>query len=228
MNDQRGILFGEPMFAPHTRIHRAFEEVTKEHAYSTAVIDESRRFTYENLNADANQVARSLMHDLPDRGRLGQSQYTVAVLVDPSYERIVSLIAVLKTESAYLPLDVIIPPERCRYMLNEARTKFLLYSEKYRSYVDELDLLLQGLQITKRSIEELIIESKVSQTANDNNIHQDDKKAGDMSVAVMFTSGSTGVPKPVRVTHSNALNRLYWQILQFPLSKQNDDIGCHR
>ena len=45
--------------------------------------------------------------------------------------------------------------------------------------------------------------------------------ANDRLLAILYTSGSTGVPKGARILHSGAVNRLRWQWTEFPYRKQD-------
>ena len=43
-----------------------------------------------------------------------------------------------------------------------------------------------------------------------------ENSAGDRLLAILYTSGSTGIPKGARILHSGAINRLKWQWNEFP------------
>lgn len=76
--------------------------------------------TYEELNQRANQLA----HYLKNRG-IGPEQF-VAIALPRSIDMVVSLLAVVKTGAAYLPLDPDYPNDRVAYMLEDAKPACLL------------------------------------------------------------------------------------------------------
>ncbi|HEX5884421.1 MAG TPA: amino acid adenylation domain-containing protein [Pyrinomonadaceae bacterium] len=147
----------------------------------------AEQITYRELNTRANQLA----HYLRRRG-VGPD-VRVGVLVDRSVELIVALLAVLKAGGTYVPLDGGYPAQRLRFMLEDAGVTLLL---------------------TKRGQPEVLTEGEViyldhgwEQFGSER--HENPSvvtSAGDLAY-VMYTSGSTGQPKGVGVTH-RAINRL--------------------
>ena len=76
--------------------------------------------TYQQLNAKANQLARSLK-----RQGVGP-EVLVGLCVERSPEMVVGLLGILKAGGAYLPLDPSNPPQRIAYILEDARAPLLL------------------------------------------------------------------------------------------------------
>ncbi|GGF89962.1 hypothetical protein GCM10010912_38930 [Paenibacillus albidus] len=165
-------------------IHQLFEEQVVMTPENVAVIFEDQQLTYRQLNERANQLAGVL------RNKGVQTDELVGIMSDRSIEMIVSLLAVLKSGGAYLPIDPTFPEERIRYMLEESGCRFLLIQE---SLMDPS--LYVGEQIN----------------LNDSNLYTGDSsnlksitKPSDLAY-VIFTSGSTGKPKGVMIEHLNVV-----------------------
>jgi Non-ribosomal peptide synthetase modules and related proteins len=85
--------------------------------------------TYRELNDDANRLAHELK-------ALGAGPGTlVGVLLERSFEMVASLLAILKTGGAYLPLDPGYPAQRLHFMLADAEAKIVLTQEKFSPLV---------------------------------------------------------------------------------------------
>lgn len=131
----------------------------------------------------------------------------VGIQLQRSYEILVAIYAVIKAGGAYLPLDPLAPTIRNKAILEDGQIEFLIVG----------DHAPQGnLQIL--------------------NIH-DDVSAFDTSnlgiplgqqnlAYVMYTSGTTGKPKGVMISHQALVNRLQWMQNTFPL--QANDIVFHK
>ena len=154
---------------------------------ATAIVFGERQLTYGELNQRANQLA----HYLRRRG-VGLEQ-KVGVLLEPSVEFIVTLLAILKAGASYVPLDSSYPKPRLEFMLEDAGVKLLL--------------TLPGQMDAGESHEVVYLDEgwRQFETESRENLHND-TTAGDLAY-VMYTSGSTGQPKGVAVTH-RAINRL--------------------
>jgi amino acid adenylation domain-containing protein len=117
----------------------------------------------------------------------------IALAMDRSAEMVLSLLAIMKSGAAYLPLDPDFPPKRVAYMLADARPKVLLTSRKYR-----------GRFTTQAT--ELLIEDALDQIKLHPEAIAEGRATGQDLAYVLYTSGSTGNPKAVQIQHRSLVN----------------------
>jgi amino acid adenylation domain-containing protein len=115
------------------------------------------------------------------------------VLLEPAVEFIVALLAILKAGGSYVPLDSAYPKSRLEFMLEDSGVKLLLTAPGQTDAGDSKEVVY--LDETWKQFE----------TESRENLHAN-ATAEDLAY-VMYTSGSTGQPKGVAVTH-RAINRL--------------------
>lgn len=165
-----------------------FEKVAKRSPNRTAVQFENEKISYRTLSQKANLFADSLMKKGVKRGDV------VAVRIKRNLEMIIAVLAIHKTGSSCLMLDMNIPETRIRHMLADSGTKYLV----------------RGIDSLKRDcpkhIEEIIINSGELMGGGNGNINF--SKNSD-SAFVVYTSGSTGKPKGVLLTHKNVVCTIY-------------------
>ncbi len=172
-------------------IHQLFEEQVERTPDAIAVVFESQQLTYRELNCRANQLARYLQS-------LGAApEVLVGICVERSLLMVIGLLAILKTGSAYVPLDPAYPQERLAFMLSDSDTPLLLTQQHLREQLPEH----QACAICLDSNWELIATQS-----------QENLNSGviDNLAYVIYTSGSTGKPKGAMNTHRGVVNRLLW------------------
>lgn len=167
------------------RIHKLFEAQVRRTPDAVALISNTDRLTYLELNQRANKLAHHLLTLGVEREAL------IGICIERSVEMIVGILAILKAGGAYVPLDPHYPQERIRYMLADSKVKVLLTQEKlvnrlsdYRGKIVQLDN--DALSIAQQPNENLATRGKPNDLAY-----------------VIYTSGSTGEPKGVMITHGN-------------------------
>jgi surfactin family lipopeptide synthetase A len=85
-----------------------------------AVVCGEEKWTYEELNRQANRLA----HALRKKG-IGREQL-VGILMSPSKEMMAAVLGVLKAGAAYVPIDPQYPADRIQYMLKDSGASLLL------------------------------------------------------------------------------------------------------
>lgn len=172
---------GPDAVLPFHRIHHAFESHARRSPHARAVEHEGGCVTYGELDHRANVVAASLL----DVGvRPGDH---VGVFLTRSTHMVVGILAVLKVGAAYVPQDIRITPRRhLDHVMRTAGIRVVLTTSEH-SPVAPTVLALDTLP--------------------DRRVGAPDAGEGDTAV-VIFTSGTTGVPNGVRVTHANLCNVL--------------------
>jgi amino acid adenylation domain-containing protein len=178
-----------PTPVPDTTFVRQFERRVAAQPDRPAVRLADDELTYAALNARANQLARRL------RGLGVAPGELVAVCLPRSLDMLVALLAVQKSGGAYVPLDPGFPPERLSFMLADSGAGVLISNGATAAEfvapegLHVIDLDAPGLQDVDAS--DLAVSAGDSDTAY-----------------VMYTSGSTGLPKGVVVSHGALANFL--------------------
>ncbi len=156
-----------------------------------------RRMTYGELNAQSGRLARYLQS-------LGVgAEMPVAVCLERSFEYVVSALAIWKAGGAYLPLDASWPAERRGAIVADAGAAVLIQrgaSPTVRArFVVDLDS--DAGKIDRTLIPLQPVETKRDQLAY-----------------ISYTSGTTGTPKGVEITHGNLLNLVFWHRRAFGIT----------
>lgn len=159
---------------------RRFEACAAAAPDAVAVQFDQSACTYAELNAVANGIAARLLESGVRSGDL------VAVLLEPSIEQIAALIAVMKSGAAYVPLDPAYPRERLQAIVDQAQPQALL--------------TVAAANFAGHSLPALLLDDAMMGGAATN---PDVTIARDDLCYLMYTSGSTGVPNGVMVTHGN-------------------------
>lgn len=178
----------------HECVHHLFETQAAKTPDAVAIRSGGQQLTYSQVNSQANQLA----HYLQDR-KVGP-ETLVAVCLDRSPEMVVSVLAILKAGGAYLPLDLSLPQDRQAFMLEDAQAPVLLTQKSLLPSLPELRVDPICLDMVWEHIAQESAENPVSHTVRDNLAY------------MLYTSGSTGVPKGVAMHQQPLYNLIQWQI----------------
>jgi amino acid adenylation domain-containing protein len=193
-------------------LHQLFEAQAVLRPGAIAVVCEQERLTYGELERQANQLA----HYLVARG-VG-AEAVVGIVMSRSAAMVVTVLAVLKAGGAYLAIDAGTPAVRMSWMLADARAQWVITEPLLRARVaagiaagGELD---QGVELICVAEEQEQIEQQSAQAPAE-------KVSAENLAYLIYTSGSSGTPKAVMVSHRAICNHLRWRQQRFPLNESD-------
>ncbi|WP_121641867.1 surfactin non-ribosomal peptide synthetase SrfAA [Bacillus vallismortis] len=187
-------------------VHQLFEETAQRHKDRPAVTYNGQTWTYGELNAKANRLARILI----DCGISADER--VGVLTKPSLEMAAAVLGVLKAGAAFVPIDPDYPDQRIDYILQDSGARLLLKQEGI-SVPDSFSgdvILLDG----NRTILSLPLDE------NDEENPETDVNAENLAYMI-YTSGTTGQPKGVMVEHHALVNLCFWHHDAFNMTAED-------
>jgi len=165
-----------------------------------AVRDGKQQLTFLELEQRSNRLARHIQV-------LGVGAETpVGLYFERSADFVVAALAVLKAGGAYVPLDAAYPPGRIDAILKDAGAPVLL-SHKWMA----ASLAGGSWKVVDLDIDSASIGSESGQPL-------ETPMTGNHLAYIVYTSGSTGQPKGVEVTHANLLHLIEWHRRAFSIS----------
>ena len=166
-----------------------FKQQVDDTPSSTAVVYSGRSYTYAQVDDISNRIAAAIAA----KG-LGKED-VVSVLIPRCEWMAIASLGVLKAGCAYQPLDPSYPTERLNFMMKDASARLLIADADLRPLVNEYE-------------GEVLLTSEISSlpnaTAPDVTIEPD------QLFIMLYTSGSTGVPKGCQLTHRNLVAFCNW------------------
>jgi amino acid adenylation domain-containing protein len=173
-------------------IHQFFERTAARSPEATALVCEATRLSYRDLNARANQLARHLVR----RGT--GPEIPVGIFVERSADMLVGILGILKAGGCYVPIDPTDPKVRVGQILASVHPPVLL------TQVSLLD------RIPETTAKIICLDRDWSAVATESAETPSTSVRPNHLAYVLFTSGSTGVPKGVAIEHRSASTLIRW------------------
>lgn len=175
-----------------------FNAAAKNFPNNTAIIFNDKKISYGELDKKSNDIAAYIAGKNLGRGDV------VSILIPRCEYMPITALGALKAGCAYQPLDSTYPPERLNFMIKDAAAKLLITTKNLRPLLNEYD----GEVLF---IDEIPAAEKFSLP---------EVKPEDIFI-LLYTSGSTGVPKGVKLTHQNLVSFIDWYKKYFNLTAEN-------
>ncbi|MFY0571228.1 non-ribosomal peptide synthase/polyketide synthase [Archangium lansingense] len=190
-------------FSAHSCVHQQVGEWARCTPDALAVTDAQESLSWRQLDSRANQLA----HHLRSLG-VGP-EMRVGLCVERSCHWVVGALAILKAGGAYVALDPAYPSQRLSFLLHDSGASVIVTTRAVADSLPSAEALLVRLDA-----DAALLESRPS-TAPDTGV------SPQHLAYVVYTSGSTGQPKGVQVTHSSLSNLVSWHLRHYALTPQH-------
>lgn len=160
----------------NSTVYECFKEIVSRFPEQIAVTQRNKSLTYSELDRRIDMIA----------GNFPSQEKFIGIVADHTADFIASIFAVLKSGAAYVPAEPDFPEERIRFMMDESNVGFIITQRKYREKLKGFQLFFLDDEMKNPPIREICNPLLPKSVAY-----------------VLYTSGSTGVPKGVCVTNAN-------------------------
>ncbi len=188
----------------HYNLRSLFKDTVTEFSDRVALRLAEKDYSYQQLDETSNALAGYLQSSSIVQGDV------VAIVSTKCFEDFALMIACLKIGATYTNIDIDNPADRIKTILNVCAPK-ILFSKK-----DKLEILECAVQSKITYVNYQTISLNSSTTFKEHDID------GDSVAYIMFTSGSTGVPKGAAITHQNILHFIAWTTTRFSISPEDN------
>lgn len=209
-------------------LHHGLERWAQSRPNSVAVVDRGRTLTYANLEDRANRLSRLLQG-------LGVSPGDrVGLHLVKSIESVIGIYGVLKTGASYVPLDAQAPSARLGYIVEDCGIRHLLTGTEMSTGWAALREASPGLEhlVVLNTDQDVETPPPGTQITTSRELEMHDPTPVDVATDssglayVLYTSGSTGVPKGVMLSHTNGLAFVDWAVAEFDIGT-SDRLSSH-
>lgn len=186
-------------------LHELFEEKTNFYPNNIALKLGEETLTYKELNEKSTILSFHLRSAFVKQGDV------VKICLDRSFEMFIGILAILKSGAAYMPIDPEISSERLQFLCED--NKHPLFISKNATSEKHKDVLSSFLVLN--------LDSDWAEGLGEVNKKDRLQIDEDTSAVVLYTSGSTGVPKGVLLSHKALTNHIKWNLDNYNLLSDN-------
>jgi len=192
-----------------TLVQQYFTESSRKFPSKEAIVCNGNSLSYSEAEKFSNSFARFLQKNGAARGAL------VPFFMKKSENSILSILSILKADCAYVPVDINSPAQRLLAIIKATDASIIIVDNDSKLQIESL-----------LSEEDRPILLNISEFEPVNTDPLDYQNLSIDIAYVLFTSGSTGVPKGVMIPHKAIIDYIEWCVETYALS-ENDIISNH-
>lgn len=192
-------------------LHDMFYEAVKRSPDAVAVYYEGKTLTFREVDFMSERLADYLYH-------AGVRPNCISgIFMEHCIEFVIAYIAALKAGGAYMPLEIVYPPDLLERVMEESKPTIILTKSQFRNRLPDWQLTLN---MDEGWLNTLTKQNILPMPADRTRTHPDDL------AYVVMSSGTTGVPKGICCPHRGAVHSYHWRLENCPFI-ETDRVACH-
>jgi len=172
-----------------------------------AYVDEEESVTFAALRARAMALASRILEVT-----LGEINVPVVVLLKKSVKCVTAFMGISYSGGFYTPLDVTSPQARLAKIIETLRPKLIVTTSEFSALAQSLGFSEEQIVLIEDTVDHSIEKTKIDAALS--------KKIDTDPLYILFTSGSTGIPKGVTICHRSVVDYIEWVCRTFEFDEK--------